>query len=244
MNEDIFLKEEIKNDELLKLMHEMRSDRSQEKMLEVLRSAAVAAYAVPVDVSTNGRYSFHAVSDSKNRKFIVAYSDTSSLITTEKDENQKAVKSSFEDLMEVVLNPGLNLDGVVINPGASEVVFGKELLKSIKEQMAGDDTVGMSVAQPLEYPPKMKEMIANFAQEEKSLNAVYVRLLVSQDQKELRWLLVVDSSLEGEQKQYMLDTFKRFMKPYLDGIEGIVATPDEEFAAQAIKDVNPYYERT
>lgn len=243
MNEDIFLKEEIKNDELLKLMHEMRSDRSQEKMIEVLKSAAVAAYAVPVDVNSEGRYSFHAVSDSKNRKFIVAYSDTSSLITTEKDENQKAVKSSFEDLMEVVLNPGLGLDGVVINPGASEVVFGKELLSSIKEQMAGDDSVGMCVAQPAEYPPRMKEMIENFALEETSVKAVYVRLLVSQDQKELRWLLVVDSSLEGEQKQYMLDTFKRFMKPYLDGIEGIVATPEEEFASQAIKDVKPFYER-
>lgn len=244
MNDDIFLKEEIKNDELLKLMHEMRSDRSQEKMLEVLRSAAQAAYAVPVDVNSDGRYSFHAVSDSKKRKFIVAYSDTSSLITTEIDENQKAVKSSFEDLMEVVLNDKLNLDGVVINPGASEVVFGKELLNSIKQQMAGDDTVGMCVADPKEYPPRMKEMIENYAKEEPSLNKVYVRLLVSQDKEELRWLLVADTSLEGEQRQYMLDTFKRFMKPYLDGIDLIVASKDEEYVSEAIKDVKPFYERT
>ena len=87
MEQDLFFNEELRNDELLKLMHEMRSEKTSEKMLEVLKLAAVSAFIVPVDVTPEGRYRFHAVGDRNGRRFAVAYSDTGSFITLEKDEN-------------------------------------------------------------------------------------------------------------------------------------------------------------
>ena len=247
MEQDIFVHEEIRNDELLKLMHDMRQERTSEKMLEVLKLAAASAFIVPVDVKPDGRFSFHAVGDNKGRRFIVAYSDTGSFMTSEKSEDPKGVKSSFEDLMEVVTAKELRLDGVIINPGASEVIFGKELIESIKGQMAPQEdepTLDMHVATPSEYPPKLKEMIAEFCRDEDRISKVFVRLLVTPDGNTMRWLLGVETSSQGEERQYLLDTFKRFITTYLQNIEPIVSSTDEDFVKQAVKDADPFYERT
>ena len=40
MEKDLFINEEIRNDELLKLMQQMRAEKTPEKMLEVLKLAA------------------------------------------------------------------------------------------------------------------------------------------------------------------------------------------------------------
>ena len=97
MNQDIFIHEEIRNDELLKLMHDMRQERTTEKMLEVLKLAAASPFIVPVDVKPDGGFSFHAVGDNKGRRFIVAYSDTGSFMTSEK-RFISTVRSSSEPL--------------------------------------------------------------------------------------------------------------------------------------------------
>ena len=247
MDQDIFIHEEIRNDELLKLMHDMRQERTAEKMLEVLKLAAASPFIVPVDVKPGGGFSFHAVGDNKGRRFIVAYSDTGSFMTSEKSEDPKGVKSSFEDLMEVVTAEELRLDGVIINPGASEVIFGKELIESIKGQMAPQEekqTLEMHAATPSEYPPKLKEMIGEFCRDEDRISKVFVRLLVTPDGNTMRWLLGVETSSQGEERQYILDTFKRFITPYLQNIEPIVSSTDEDFVKQAVKDATAFYERT
>lgn len=243
MAEDIFIHEEIRNDELLKLMHEMRAERTPEKMLEVLKKAASSVFIVPVDVSGSGRISFHAVGDSNGRRFIVAYADTGSFITGSKSEDPKGVKSSFEDLMAAATEERLRLDGVIINPGAAEVILGRELLSQIKGQMSDPDTVDMLPAEPSEYPPMLKKMIGEFAKDEPGIRRVWVRLLVTPDGKTMRWLLGVESDLSGEERKYMLDKFSNFIKPYLQNVEPITADSGEDFVKQAVKDTEPFYER-
>jgi len=247
MEQDLFIHEEIRNDELLKLMHEMRQERTSEKMLEVLKLAAASAFIVPVDATADGRFSFHAVGDNKGRRFVVAYADSGSFMTSEKSEEPKGVKASFEDLMDVVTQESLRLDGVIINPGAAEVIFGKELIESIKGQMAPseeENTLDMQVATPAEYPPKLKEMIEQFAMDEARISKVWVKLLVTPDGNTMRWLLGVEANAEGEELNYLLDTLKRFVTPYLQNIEPVVASSQEDFVKQAIKDAEPFYART
>lgn len=240
MSDDMFINEELRNDELLKLMHEMRADKSSAKMLEVLKLAAASSFIVPVDITSEGRYRFHAVGDKKGRRFAVAYSDTGSFITLEKDEDQKGVKASFEDLMALVLESDLRFDGVIINPGASEVIFGKELLESISKSM--NAPVDMKVVTPREYPPKLRDKINEFCKDEPSVHKVYVNLLMTSDNKDMRWLIGVDTSLEGEQRAYMFDTFSRFIAPYLQNTEPLVASTDEEYVKAAIKEAKLFYE--
>jgi hypothetical protein len=167
-------------------------------------------------------------------------------MTSEKSEEPKGVKASFEDLMDVVTQESLRLDGVIINPGAAEVIFGKELIESIKGQMTPpeEDTLDMQAATPAEYPPKLKEMIEQFAADEARISRVWVKLLVTPDGNTMRWLLGVEASCEGEELSYLLDTFKRFITPYLNNIEPVVASSQEDFVRQAVKDAEPFYART
>ena len=85
----------------------------------------------------DGRYSLNSVADSKGRRFVIAFSDTASFEIGKKDDDQQAVLSSFEDLISVSLDPAFGLSGLIINPGAEEVMFGSELLKMIDDQMKG-----------------------------------------------------------------------------------------------------------
>lgn len=246
MSDDIFIHEQIRNDELLKLMHEMRQERTQEKMLEVLKLAAASSFIVPVDMKENGGFSFHAVGDKKGRRFVVAYADSGSFETSETNEDQKGVKASFEDLMEVVLSEPLRLDGMIINPGAAEVIFGKELINSIKGQMNNDaeGTVDMQVHTPSEYPPDLKPMIAEFCRDESKISKVYVKLLATSDRKTVKWLIGIEAGAEGEERKYLFDTFARFIRPALQGTDVIVAGTDEDYVKQAVGDAEPFYERT
>ena len=243
MAEDIYIKEELKNDELLLLMHQMRQEKTSEKMLEVLKKAAASYFIVPVDVTAEGKYAFHAVGDKNARRFAVAYSDTGSFVTLEKNENQKGVRASFEDLMALVLESDLKFDGVIINPGASEVIFGKELLESINKPMKADP-VDMKVVKPAEYPPELSRMIKEFCKDEPRIGKVYVNLLMSSDEKDMRWLFGIDTRVKGEEQVYIFDTFVRFIRPYLQGVEPIVASTDEDYVKQAIKEGKLFYEDT
>ena len=241
MEKDLFINEEIRNDELLKLMQQMRAEKTPEKMLEVLKLAAASDFIVPVDVTADGRYAFHAVGDKKARRFAVAYSDTGSFVTLEKNEDQKGVKASFEDLMALVLESDLKFDGVIINPGASEVIFGRELLESINKPMKAEP-VDMKVVKPAEYPPRLEQMIKEFCKDEPRICKVYVNLLMTSDDKDMRWLFGIETSAKGEEQVYIFDTFARFMKPYLQGVEPIVASTLEEYVKQAIKEGKLFYE--
>jgi len=244
MADDVFFEGELKGEELLKLMHELRADRSNEKMLGVLKCAAASDFLVPVDVK-DGKFSFHAVGDNKGRRFIVVYGDSGSFKTLEKDEHQKCVRASFEDVMQTVLEPSLNLDGMIINPGASEVIFGKELLQSINGQMSPqDDGVDMQVLDAANFPPRMKGLVEGFAREEKRLKKVWVRILKSTETEELKWLIVLSLDVEGDERDYIIDTFSRYITPCLEGVESVVTGDDKDWVQDAIKDTEPFYERT
>lgn len=239
MEEDIFLKKEIRNDRLLTLMKKMRLEKTEESMLEVLKEAAGATFVVPVN-EVDGHYSFHAVKDSKGRRFVVAFSDTGSFEVTKTDEETKAVSSSFEDLMETVLEPRFALDGVIVNPGSQEVLFGKEMLSMIKQQMSAGDS-DFRVGAPDKYPDGMLTKVRDFCEDDGRIDELWIRLFESGDKDASGWLFVISTKVEGDQREYLYDTFKRFIRPYCDGLETVVADKGDEWVKDAIRDVEPFY---
>ena len=135
--------ERIENEGLVKLLGKIRSDNSEENMIALLKEAAVSKFIVPVDGSEGG-YSFHAVSDKNGLKYMVVYSDSDSFeVAFEgKYKKQQGVAAGFGDLIEVVMSDKMGLSGFVINPGVEEVLFGKDMIKLIAQQMGigGDGT--------------------------------------------------------------------------------------------------------
>ena len=245
MSEDSNKIEMIENEKLVELMGLIREDSSEENMIAVLKEAAVSKFIVPVDGS-EGDYKFHAVSDSKGLKYMVVYSDTDSFEVAfeDKKERQNGVLAGFADLIDVVMAPKMGLSGFVINPGSEEVLFGHDMLKMIAAQMGigGDGTA--KVGEPDRYPPKLKEALDGYLLIEPTVSDIWVRLMRENGTDRLIWLIVANAEGEGEPLKYTLDNLRKYCLPYLDNMDAMVVSSNEEFAKQVIKGVKPFATRT
>ena len=245
MSDDSNKIERIENERLVELMGKIREDSSEENMIAVLKEAAVSKFIVPVDGS-EGDYRFHAVSDSKGLKYMVVYSDTDSFEVAfeNKKEPQNGVLAGFADLIDVVMAPKMGLSGFVINPGSEEVLFGHDMLKMIAAQMGigGDGTA--KVGEPDRYPPKLKEALDGYLLIEPTVSEIWVRLMRENGTDRLIWLIVANAEGDGEPLKYTLDNLRKYCLPYLDNMDAMVVSSNENFAKQVIKGVKPFAKRT
>ena len=234
----------IENEKLVKLLGSIRQDNSEENMIAVLKEAAVSKFLVPVD-GTEGDYRFHAVSDSKGLKYMVVYCDSDSFEVAfeNKDKPQNGVVAGFADLIDVVMTPKMDLSGFVINPGSEEVLFGKEMLKMIAAQMGigGDGTA--KVGEPDRYPPELKKALNGYLQIEPTVSRIWVRLMRENGTDRLIWLIVADAEGEGEPLKYLLDNLRKYCLPYLDNMDAMVVSSNEDFARKVIEGVKPFVMR-
>lgn len=237
------MSERIENKELVDLLGKVREDNSEKNMIALLKAAAGAKFIVPVD-GTEGAYSFHAVSDKNGLKYMVCYSDTDSfeIAFEDKYKKQQGVMAGFGDLVEVVMTDKMGLSGFVINPGVEEVLFGKDMIKLIAQQMGigGDGTA--KVGEPDKYPPELLGALTDFLKIEPSVSKVWVRLMRENGTDRISWLIIAETPLEGEPLKYMLDNMRKYCLPYLDNMDAYCASSKEEFASKVIAGVKPFVE--
>lgn len=231
----------LENNELRELMANVRSDPSEKNMLDLLKGAAASKFIVPVD-GTEGDYKFHAVSDGKGRTHMVVFSDSESFDKASAGKKQNGILAGFEDILDVVTSDKMNLDGFVVNPGTEEVLFGKDMCDLIQEQLRNaDDSV--KVGPPDHWPEKLEEEIIGFFKIDSDIDRIWIQLMRRMSDENLNWLIIIESGLEGEREQYLLDSFRKYIIPYLDGIAPVVVSFREPFAKQVTDKTKPFYER-
>ncbi len=231
----------IENTELVEVMGRVRQAGTEENMIELLRQVAGATLLVPVD-GDEGSYSFHAVAGAEGKKYMVVYSDSDSyeVAFEGKPYKQKGVTAGFADILDVVMAPNMGLDGFVINPGVENILFGKDMLKMIAQQMdiGGDDTA--KVGEPDHYPEQLKDKLDEYLLDAPSVKRIWVRLLKENHTEVLRWMIIIETELEGDELKYQTETLRNFVKPYLDGMDALVVSSKEDFSQQVIKGVKPF----
>ena len=231
----------IENTELIEVMGRVRQSGTEENMIELLRQVAGATLLVPVD-GDEGSYSFHAVAGAEGKKYMVVYSDSDSyeVAFEGKPYKQKGVTAGFADILDVVMAPNMGLDGFVINPGVENILFGKDMLKMIAQQMdiGGDDTA--KVGEPDHYPEQLKDKLEEYLLDAPSVKRIWVRLLKENHTEVLRWMIIIETELEGDELKYQTETLRNFVKPYLDGMDALVVSSREDFSQQVIKGVKPF----
>lgn len=231
----------IENTELVEVIGRVRQSGTEENMIELLRQVAGATLLVPVD-GDEGSYSFHAVAGAEGKKYMVVYSDSDSyeVAFEGKPYKQKGVTAGFADILDVVMAPNMGLDGFVINPGVENILFGKDMLKMIAQQMdiGGDDTA--KVGEPDHYPEQLKDKLEEYLLDAPSVKRIWVRLLKENHTEVLRWMIIIDTELEGDELKYQTETLRNFVKPYLDGMDALVVSSKEDFSQQVIKGVKPF----
>lgn len=239
-SEEFILKEELDNKKLNELLNDVRVDPSETNMVELLREAAASKFIVPLSFQEDGTPSLQAMSGKEGKSYMVVYADTKSYQVRADGQPLYGVISTFEEVLDTCM-ASESISGFVINPGLEEVLFGKDMLQMIAQMMTDVGNTA-KVGEPDHYPPKLREMIDEYLKIEPAVNKVWVRLMRMTNTNELRWLLIIEGDL-GEQKQYIIDTFSSYIKPYLDGMELLCVSSEEEFAASIVKDAKPFIER-
>lgn len=240
--EDYKIKEKLVNEKLNDMMATIRKDNGEDRMIELLKEAAASKFIVPLRKGTDGQLSLEAVHNSDNKQYMVVYSDSESFEADHPLETERfGVLSPFEDLVAAVTG-NASLEGFVINPGAEEVLFGKEMLALIAEQMnVGKNSV--KIGQPDHFPEQLLKMIEEFAKDESSLSKVYVRLMQINGGTEYKWLMILDDELSGEARDYMHENFKKFISSYTDGMDVVVMSVTDDTMDKVISNVTPFWKR-
>ncbi|MBP5262299.1 MAG: enhanced serine sensitivity protein SseB C-terminal domain-containing protein [Clostridiales bacterium] len=244
--EDYILRETIDNKKLNALLNDVRTDPSEENMVELLREAAVSTFIVPLSLmgeDDDVKAGIQGMSNPEGKQYMVVFADSKSYGLKCNGEPMYGVTSKFDELIEVCMG-NANVEGFVVNPGFEEVLFGKEMLSMIADMMhGGDDTA--KVGEPDHYPEKLHEMLSEFLKVEPKVDKIWVRLMRINKGGTLSWLFIIEGSLgdTDDARKYVKDTLKNFIKPYLDGLELLVADTDEEYAKPVIEGVKPYIER-
>lgn len=241
MADDRFvLTEVIDNKKLNELMNDVRTDPSEENMIALLREAAICRFIVPLSIVNGGQPSLQALSDANGKQYMAIFADTKSYEVKSETRPLTGVISSFEEVLEVCMaNP--NIEGFVINPGLEEVLFGRQMLSMISDMMhGGDDTA--KVGEPDHYPAKLHGMLEEFLKVEPAIDRIWVRLMRVNKEGELRWLFILEGDY-SEKKEYVHDTFSNFIKPYLDGLDLMCASSEDDFVKPVIEGVKPYIGR-
>ncbi|SCW31726.1 SseB protein C-terminal domain-containing protein [Ruminococcaceae bacterium YRB3002] len=239
-NEQYLLKETLENKKLNGLLNDVRVDPSEENMLALLREAAVSRFIVPLIISDDGKPVIQGMGNSKGQQFMVVFADTKSYEVKADGAPLYGVLTDFTELVGVCSeNP--NMEGFVINPGLEEVLFGRDMLTMIADMMRGDDDTA-TVGDPDHYPPKLHDMLDEFLKVEPSVSRIWVRLMRVSKTNAVQWLFILDGDY-AEKKDYIHETFSNFIRPYLDGLDLMCVSSDEEFTADITKGVDPYIER-
>ena len=237
--EDIFFNGELHNDKLKELMGKLRTMKSDTLMTDILRLASASEFLVPVS-DKNGKVSFTAVGDNKGNRYLAVFSDSDDYEKNGSKET-KVVKATFDDVLSTVMAEDLRLDGMVIDPGSSEVIFGHEMLKMIYDQM--NSPTDVKVGEPDHYPENLKTAIVNFMKDEQAVKAIYVKLFVRLSDDMTGWMFVMDADKKGEEMSYLCDTFNRYITPYTDGLVSVTAPYTDGYANDAVAGGEPFVKR-
>ena len=114
------------------------------------------------------------------------------------------------------------------------------MLKMIAQQMdiGGDDTA--KVGEPDHYPEQLKDKLEEYLLDAPSVKRIWVRLLKENHTEVLRWMIIIETELEGDELKYQTETLRNFVKSYLDGMDALVVSSKEDFSQQVIKGVKPF----
>ncbi|MCQ2503990.1 MAG: enhanced serine sensitivity protein SseB [Saccharofermentans sp.] len=237
--EDIFFDGQIHNAKLKELMGRLRSEKTDSLMTEILRLACASEFVVPVN-DNGGKISFTAIGDPNGKRYLAVFSDTDEF-KANGSKDSKLVKAKFDDILSTVMAEELRLDGMVIDPGSSEVIFGHEMLKMIYDQMSGP--MDVKVGEPDHYPENLKTAMISFMKEEPVVKAIYVKLFVRLSDEMTGWMFVIDADRKGDEMSYLCDTFNRYITPYTDGLTSITASYKEAYANDAVVGSAPFVKR-
>ncbi|MCD8095476.1 MAG: SseB family protein [Ruminococcus sp.] len=141
---------EVRNDELLEAIKEMRADFNTQTQSKVINLTLRSTFLVPAIINRNTELvadkdnhlkfqdkpqaKFMLVKHEKNGTFFPAFTDVDELAKLKNENGYQGVKMKFADLATLTERTP-SVAGFVINPMSTNLPFTKEMLDSIKKTL-------------------------------------------------------------------------------------------------------------
>ncbi|HWT26316.1 MAG TPA: enhanced serine sensitivity protein SseB C-terminal domain-containing protein, partial [Mobilitalea sp.] len=209
----------VTNPELVEAIHNMIEDNSTDAQNAMINELMKAHFLSPAKLSpqpkrkekaANGEIvlkedtaiNFTLIQNSNGETFFPVFTDWDELHKWLKDENQQTIVTTFDDLAALILKPGTDFAGFVINPFGESINIPEELVNDLKEQKdrieGKSSTTEMSVeseapimfSQPKKYPTDMINAITAFLKTQGNVSAAYMQLMFKNG--DLSYLIIVD----------------------------------------------------
>lgn len=275
---DNIAKNPIKNPEFIEAINAMKQDNTPDnrnKMLnEMMRSRFLAPVTIdpppvanegdePVKLEAGSKINFHLITNNDGQKFFMAFTDMDELHKWHNADGQQTAVLTFDDYAGLILNQDSNSDGYVINPFGANLVFPKDLVRSLRErkeliekerrefienerrersninvseQVIKKDEV--RIGQPKTLPQELLDALYEKMKKMKNISSAYFTLLMRGEIQS--FLFVVD--FEGDKKE-VFDELATVARPLLNGMPISFAEYDSEMGAAATKDIIPFYKK-
>lgn len=143
--------------------------------------------------------SFEFLADSNGRSFLPVFTDWDELRKWDryKDSSVQTLVLSFDDMSAITAGK----NGIAVNPFSDNYVISAEnvlsmkrhkeiLTKGFSEEVVKKDTK-VQIGDPAEYPVKMAEAVKLYAEKNKGIRAIWLKLMIKEGEKS--YLLIVDA---------------------------------------------------
>lgn len=261
----------ITNPQLIEAIEKMQQDNNQENVNEMINCVMNAQFITPGNVSkpknvarNNGgntvmqqqmQIQFQLIENQNKEKFFPAFTDSAEKDKWQQSKGKQEVVMTFDSYVKVLSDPNCEVKGFVINPFGRSVAFPKPMVmslneqKKVKQQLSGlnqqtisaDEKVQLGDPEPDDYPIDMMASLINYLQERDDVNAAYLRMFKREQDESESYLVIVD--FEGDKMEEIFKGISAVATPHLGGLQLSMMPYSLPFAKNAVKDVDPFFEK-
>jgi hypothetical protein len=243
--------ENVDNTRLLELIDKMKEEKTMESQNSVIAEVLKSRFLCPVilesapkgggkiEIGKDTKIQFSIIKTKEGKNFLIAFTCDEEVNKWQKNKVQQSIIYTFEDYAMIATN-NENLEGFVIDPMGRNIVFTKQMIKEIKENITRESVVEentqVQLGVPKDYPEeldrKLKDLFLNITQVKKAY------LLLMTKQEELSYLLVIDA--QGNEKAYF-NTIASAAIPFLNGMPLNMLPANTELGQKIAQDFTPIY---
>lgn len=268
-NKSIF--PELKNDELIKAMNELKANENPQTQGNFVAEAVKATYFAPVDVldsegnplegdgkmqvPKDSKFSFKLIKNTEGQSYFPVFTDINEYQKWNKDEKIKTIVVSFYQMASLSIKKADEKIGIAINPMSHNLVFSPELIVNLvshfqKQQAAREENaaskdgkreVQFFFGTPKNIPDSVIESFRKTLSRIPEINAVYF-VMMKQEERE-HYMFIFDTELSAEEEKKTADKFCASARLVLTKFPVIAASLKSPLGEHAPKITEPFYKK-
>ena len=138
--------ENIDNSKLIELIDKLKEEKNMEAQNKVISEVLKSKFICPVilesapkgggkiEVGKDTKIQFSIIKTKEGKNFLIAFTSEPEVHKWQKSKIQQSIIYTFEDYAMIVTN-NENLEGFVIDPMGCNLVFTKQMIKEIKQNV-------------------------------------------------------------------------------------------------------------